>query len=108
VALVAAPVLIILAAGAYVTTQAVEQLRQAQDAQKVATATLQSNRLSQALENEVLSTVTLYQNPAKSTALRLNAARAATDRATTRLPVCSPTSRGAAGTAARGCTSRTS
>ena len=80
-ALVAGPLLIILAAGAYVTTQALDQLRQAQDAQKVATATLQSNRLSQALENEVLSSITLTQNPAKSSALRLVQARAATDRA---------------------------
>jgi signal transduction histidine kinase len=81
VALVAGPLLVILAGGAYVTTQAVEQLRQAQDAQKVATTMLESNRLSQALENELLSTLTLYQNPAKGTAIRLNNARAETDRA---------------------------
>ncbi len=81
VALVAGPLLVILGAGAYVTTQAVEQLRQAQDAQKVATATLESNRLSQALEGELLSSLTLHDNAAAGTATRLKNSRAVTDQA---------------------------
>src|SRR3954470_5486239 len=81
VALVAGPLLVILATGAFVTTQAVEQLRQAQDAQKIATATLQSNQLSQALENELLGTLAVRQNPAPGTAIRLRNSQAATDSA---------------------------
>ena len=56
VALVAGPLLVILVRGALVTTQAVGQLREAQDAQKVATAALYSNRLSQALQRELHQT----------------------------------------------------
>src|SRR5438105_1631952 len=81
VALVAAPLLIILVGGAYFTTQAVEQLRQAQDAEKVATATLQSNQLSQALERELLSSLTVYTNPSPSNTTRLNNSLTATDQA---------------------------
>src|SRR4051794_37125094 len=82
VALVAGPLLVVLVTGAYVTTQAVEQLREAQDAQKVATATLQSNRLSQALENELIRDLIFASNkPSAPNATRLGNAIAASDRA---------------------------
>jgi signal transduction histidine kinase len=81
VALVAGPLVVVLVTGAYVTIQAVEQLRQAQDAQKVAAAALQSNRLSQALENELLRSLTLYQTHSSANAVRLKDALTATDHA---------------------------
>src|SRR4051812_49974689 len=82
VALVAGPLLVVLIAGAYVTTMAVEQLREAQDAQKVATATLESNLLSQALEDGLIRDLIFASNTRSApNATRLGNAIAATDRA---------------------------
>ena len=81
VALVAGPLLVILGAGALVTTQAIGQLREAQDAEKIATAALYSNQLAQALQREVISTMTVVAEPSKGTRIRLRKDRATTDAA---------------------------
>src|SRR3954469_19304947 len=79
VALVAGPLLVILGAGAVVTTQAIGQLREAQDAEKIATAALYSNQLAQALQREVISTMTVVEARSPGTRIRLRKDRAATD-----------------------------
>ena len=81
VALVAGPLLVILGAGALVTTQAIGQLREAQDAEKIASAALYSNQLAQALQREVISTMTVVAEPSKGTRIRLRKDRATTDAA---------------------------
>src|SRR3954466_2690283 len=81
VALVIGPLLVILGAGALVTIQAIGQLREAQDSERIATASLYSNKLAQALQREVISTMTVIATPAKGTRLRLRNDRATTDAA---------------------------
>ncbi|HYY09849.1 MAG TPA: ATP-binding protein, partial [Kineosporiaceae bacterium] len=58
VALVAVPLLVILAGGAYVTVGAVRDLRAAQDAEKITNAASLSNKLSQQLQTELIDTLT--------------------------------------------------
>src|SRR4051812_506722 len=81
VALVIGPLLVIFGAGALVTIQAIGQLREAQDSERIATASLYSNKLAQALQREVISTMTVIATPAKGTRLRLRNDRATTDAA---------------------------
>jgi signal transduction histidine kinase len=57
VALVAGPLLVILLGGAWITAEAVRQLREAQNAQDITTAASYSNRLAQQLQREVLDTL---------------------------------------------------
>jgi signal transduction histidine kinase len=85
VALVIGPLLVILGAGALVTIEAIGQLREAQDSERVATASLYSNKLAQALQREVISTMTVISTPSKGTRLRLRNDRATTDAAFTQL-----------------------
>src|SRR5689334_23047217 len=70
VALVAGPLLVILVGGAWITADAVRQLREAQNAQTITTAASYSNRLSQQLQRELLDTLAAI-NASGSTGARI-------------------------------------
>jgi signal transduction histidine kinase len=85
VALVTVPLLVILAACAFLTWQTIRGWQQAQNAERIASAAADSNVVAEKLQTELSTTLALIKTPTQSTATRLSRDRAATDKALTDL-----------------------
>ncbi len=81
VALVAGPLIVILAAGSFITAQTVSELRDAQRSQTLASTALQANALSSRLQRELANTVTALASPTPARRQQVQEDRAATDQA---------------------------
>jgi signal transduction histidine kinase len=81
IALVAVPVLVIVAAGIWLTTSSVNGLRQAERTRSLANAAMATNVATVALDNELAQTLTVLRTPTPATKLAMTQKRAATNAA---------------------------
>jgi signal transduction histidine kinase len=85
IALVAVPILVIVAAGAWLTTSAVRGLREAERTRSLAISAMATNQATVALDEELTRTLIALSKPTKATRAALRDARTATDQRLTAL-----------------------